>query len=163
MHEPQAMEFWLDETFDPAPELNQPGDAGQLVVTESLCLCRRVLDTFDHRLLSAGWLLAIEEGTASRFCVLQDNAGQRWEREWSGADPLFWRDLASLFPVPLAELIDVRALLPQLELRGERKAWIQEDSGGPVWRTGAATQAAFANHLGRLSPAVSGFCGGMSG
>jgi len=130
MHEPQAMEFWLDEPFDPAPELKQPGDAGQLVVTESLCLCRRILDTFDHRLLSAGWLLAIDEGTAGRVCVLQDNTGQRWEREWSGDDPLFWRDLAPHFPVPLAELIDVRALLPRLELRGERKAWRLEGNDG---------------------------------
>jgi len=130
MHEPQAMEFWLDEPFDPVRELKYPGEAGQLVLTESLCLSRQVLDTFDHRLLRTGWLLAIEEGSAGRVCALQDNAGQRWEREWSGAYPRFWRNLAPLFPVPLAELIDVRVLLPMVELRGERRTWRQEDSGG---------------------------------
>ena len=129
MDQPRVMEFWLDGPFDPALNLQPPEAAGRWVATAGP-LGQRVLDTFDQRLLKAGWLLAIEEGTEGRVCVLQDSTGQRWERAWPGADPRSWRELESVFPVPLAERIDVRALLPLLELRGERRIWRQEDSGG---------------------------------
>ena len=126
MHESLSMEFSLDGLFDPALCLKYKQDLDRLSRVESGSLHLLVLDTFDHRLLAAGWMLAIEERADGRYCVCQDSQGQRCKREWPGDDPVFSRDLEPFFPGRLAGLLDVRALLPQLELRGESHVWSLE-------------------------------------
>lgn len=83
-----------------------------------------LLDTFDHRLLGAGWLLGMEDGPDGRRVLCQDDQGRLEAVSHQGPPPRFASQLpAADYRDRLSRLIDVRALLPQLEIDGERTEW----------------------------------------
>ena len=99
-----------------------------------------LLDTFDGRLHRAGLQLALHEG-AGRELVLSGNDCVPAHLEVTAA-PRLAADLPSgPFRSRLADLTDVRALLPQLRVMAEQTPAAWRDATGKVVATAALNQA----------------------
>ena len=86
--------------------------------------CWRVLDTFDQRLLAAGWMLGIDPD-AGCCLILQERSGAWHQVPWVASEPRWAADLDGLpGHANLARLIGLRALLPQFSLKNHRQTWV---------------------------------------
>ena len=86
--------------------------------------CWRVLDTFDQRLLAAGWMLGIDPDAGC--CLIQQERSRTWHQvPWAASEPSWAADLDGLpCQSALVRLIGLRALLPQFNLKYHRQTWI---------------------------------------
>ena len=91
-----------------------------------------LLDTFDRRLLKAGVWLAIEKNEDGLCrCVCQFGQGPREVLPWQGSLPVFSNDLTRLDSYArLAPILNVRALMPQMEIAGTCSEWVVEVDDG---------------------------------
>jgi CHAD domain-containing protein len=90
-------------------------------------------DSFDWRLYRHGFEYAVETTGGRLAAVCGDKNGGRCESAPVAAPPRFAGDLPEgEWRGRLAEALDVRALLPRLELRGERCEFVLEDEAGAV-------------------------------
>ena len=106
--------------------------SGRLVAVSESRVRLTLLDTFDRRLLKAGAWLAIEkyEDGLCR-CVCQFGQGPREVMPWPGSLPVFSSDLTRLDGHErLAPILDVRALMPQMEIIGTCSEWVIEADDG---------------------------------
>lgn len=131
MSHPTPLELYLPTADGPIDWSATLAAGGSLVPLSTGKTSLALLDTFDHRLLEAGWLFGIEAGPNGRQCLCRDDRG-RWEAApFNGSPPVFASGLPAMdCRNPLARLIDVRALLPQLTLSIERSVWRLEGSDG---------------------------------
>ena len=97
---------------------------GELRRVDEQTFCWRVLDTFDQRLLAAGWMLAIDP--VAGCCLILRERSRTWHQvPWAASEPRWAADLDGLpEQATLARLIGLRALLPQFKLRHHRQTWI---------------------------------------
>lgn len=121
MSDRTSLEFLLPPALPLAGRLESLAPSGTLLAVREGPVRLVLHDTSDHRLLGAGWLFGMEDGPDGRRLICHDDQGRREATRHQGPAPGF----ASQLPImasrdPLSRLIDVRALLPQLELRGER-------------------------------------------
>lgn len=128
MSESLPTEFLLPPSFPVETRVM----SGRLVAVSESRVRLMLLDTFDRRLLKAGAWLAIEknEGGLCR-CVCQFGQGPREVMPWLGSLPVFSSDLTRLDGhTRLAPILDVRALMPQMEIIGTCSEWVIEADDG---------------------------------
>ena len=101
---------------------------GDLRRVSEQTVCWRLFDTFDRRLLAAGWMLGVD--AAANRCLIARDRGRFWhEGPCMATEPRWAADLEGLpAQAKLAGLIDVRALLPQFTLKVQRQTWVSAES-----------------------------------
>lgn len=88
-------------------------------------------DSFDWRLWRAGLEFAVENLDGQWAAVSMGTEGERGEPVEIAEPPRFAHQLPEVKGRgALAEALEVRALLPRAELRGERATWVLEDGEG---------------------------------
>lgn len=128
MSESLPMEFLLPPTFSIETMIT----SGRLVAVSESRVRLTMLDTFDRRLLKAGAWLAIERNEDGLCrCVCQFGQGLREALPWPGKAPVFAAELSRLdCHGRLAPILDVRALMSQIEVAGTCSEWVIEAADG---------------------------------
>jgi CHAD domain-containing protein len=121
---PRLAATGLREALDRLGKLRDPGRTP---------LALTCYDSFDGRLRRAGFEYAVEEAHGALVSVCRDARGERCEALPLAVPPRFAGDLpVGHWHGRLAAALDVRALLPRVELSGERSEWVLESEGGEV-------------------------------
>jgi hypothetical protein len=128
MSESLPTEFLLPPSFSVETMVT----SGRLDAVSESRVRLTLLDTFDRRLLKAGVWLAIEKNEDGLCrCVCQFGQGPREVLPWQGSLPVFSNDLTRLDSYArLAPILNVRALMPQMEIAGTCSEWVVEVDDG---------------------------------
>jgi CHAD domain-containing protein len=131
MSAPGPLEFMIPLHDDPAPLIAQLAAEFDLAEREPESFARTYYDSFDWRLHRAGLEFAID--------TLADRLEACFERAWEGRSEPFAVAAAPRFAPELpegkwrsrvVEVLEMRALLPRIELTVERRVFAREDGEG---------------------------------